>query len=250
MPAIAVFTTHAELLPAAHRLADSLGLPFGDQADYCLLLTPDYLGLQKTGEKSLPLYIDFASGKLNHRRQHLSLRKEALARALGLKKTLQPVIVDATAGLAQDSFIIAALGFDVQLIERSPITHALLQNGIERAAKIPEVAAIVQHMKLIHADAGDYLQTIAPPDIIYLDPMFPERKKTALSKKEMRIFHEVAGDDPDADALFNIALACAKGRVVVKRPRLAPELGGKKPSFTLSGSSCRFDVYVLRGSAK
>lgn len=244
MPAIAVFTIHPELLPAAHALAETLKLPFNDQAEYLLILTPEYLGLQKAHDKSLPLYIDFSSGKMNYRRQHLSIRKEALARALGLKKQTQPTIIDATAGLARDSFIIAALGFDVTLIERSPIIHALIQNGIERAGKIKELADIVQHMHLIHADAGSYLMSIPAPDIIYLDPMFPERKKSALSKIDMRIFHEIVGPDPDADALFNIALSCAKQRVVVKRPRLAPELANKKPSFSLAGSSCRFDIYL------
>ncbi len=213
---------------------------------YELVMTDDRLGLQNTDEKSLPLVIDFVAGKMHYRRQQLSLRKEALARALGLKSNKQPTIIDATAGLARDSFVIAALGFHVQLIERSPTIHALVSDGIRRALLNPETASIAQRMHLIQADAITYLQNLKEkPNLIYLDPMFPERKKSALSKKDMRIFHDVVGDDLDADGLLQAALACATDRVVVKRPRLAVELAGIKPSFTLEGSSSRFDIYLI-----
>ncbi len=244
MNPVAVFTYHAELIAEANALAARLNLPFHDQADYLLLLTPDYLGLKKKEDNSLPIFVDFASPEMNYRRRHISLRKEALARALGLKKNTHPIIVDATAGLGRDSFIIAALGFSVMMVERSPINYALLANGIERAAKNPQTSSIVEKMQLFLSDAIQFLNSIPKPDIIYLDPMFPDRKKTALAKKEMRIFHEVIGDDPDSDALFKVALSCANGRVVVKRPRLAPELADLTPSYTLAGSSSRFDIYL------
>ncbi len=242
---ISVYTSHSALEPAARQLAQQLQLPFSAEADYWLLLTPDYLGLQATKEKSLPFYIDFLSGKMQYRRKSASLRREALARALGLKNNTQPTIVDATAGLARDSFILAVLGFEVQLLERSPIIYALVHDALQRAMKNAELAPIVQRMRLIQADAITWLKTAEKPDIIYLDPMFPERKKSALVKKEMRIFHDVIGDDVDADALLQTALACATQRVVVKRPRLAPALAGIKPSYTLSGSSSRFDIYLI-----
>jgi 16S rRNA (guanine1516-N2)-methyltransferase len=246
MPVIAVFTDHPELLENAKALASQLQLPFQATADFLLTLTPDYLGLQQTGEKNTPLYINFVSGKLNYRRHHLGIQREALARAMGLKKNTQPSILDATAGLARDSFVIAALGFSIRLIERSPIIHALIQDGMQRALKNAETAPIIQRMQLIQADAITYLQELTEkPDIIYLDPMFPERKKTALSKLDMRLFHAVIGEDIDADLLLKNALACAARRVVVKRPRLAMELAGIKPSFSLSGSSSRFDIYLI-----
>ena len=246
MASIAVFTPDSDLLPRAYALAKQLQLPFTDEADYLLLLTTDYLGIKISGKKSADLYVDFVSGKMNYRRQNLSLRREALARALGLKNnTKQDMIVDATAGLARDSFIIAALGFQVKLIERSPIIFALVNDGIERAAKNAEIAPIVKRMHLIQDNAISYLKnTQEKPDIIYLDPMFPERKKSALSKKEMRLFHDIVGDDIDSDQLLETALACASKRVVVKRPRLATVLAGIKPSFTLEGSSSRFDIYL------
>ncbi|EKD73603.1 MAG: hypothetical protein ACD_45C00253G0001 [uncultured bacterium] len=246
MQKIAVYTHFSALEPTARTLAEQLHLPFSAAAVYLLLLTPDYLGLQKTNDSSLPLYVDFQSGKMTYRRQHSSLRREALARALGLKKRTQPLtIIDATAGLARDSFIIAALGFEITLIERSPIIHALVQDGIQRASKNPKLTPIMQRMHLIQGNAIPLLKNLADrPDIIYLDPMFPTRTKSALPKKEMRIFHEMIGDDNDAAPLLNVALTCATERVVVKRPRLAPELAGIKPHVTFSGSSSRFDVYL------
>ncbi|HSW69717.1 MAG TPA: class I SAM-dependent methyltransferase [Gammaproteobacteria bacterium] len=245
MTNIAVFTFYPTLKAAAKTLAAKLGLPVKSNADYLLLLTPDYLGLQKTLGKSLPLYINFLSKRFQYRRENMSLRKEALVRALGLKSHSEARIVDATAGLARDSFILAAFGFHVQMIERSPIIHALVKDGLERASKNPDLLPIIKRMELIQSDAAIWLkESKEKPDIIYLDPMFPERKKSALSKLDMQIFHDIVGDDLDQDELFKTALACARKRVVVKRPRLARELSGIKPHHSLSGSSSRFDIYI------
>jgi 16S rRNA (guanine1516-N2)-methyltransferase len=246
--AIAVFTSHLELGEQAVRLAEKLHLPYTHTAadyDYLLVLTPDYLGIKKTRDASHPFYIDFTAAKLTYRRKQLSLRNEAISRALGLKKNLQPIIVDATAGLARDSFIVAALGFEVILLERSSIIAALLSDALQRALQNEECAPIVKRMRLIHTDAISWLKNAAPkPDLIYLDPMFPERRKSALVKKEMQIFQAIIGEDTDSALLLETALTCANQRVVVKRPRLASELAGPKPSVSLSGSSSRFDIYL------
>ncbi|HSW92854.1 MAG TPA: class I SAM-dependent methyltransferase [Gammaproteobacteria bacterium] len=213
--------------------------------DYLLKWAPDGLCLEKPGDTSRPLFIDFSSTRLNFRRENNSLRKEALIRAMGLKSHSTYRIVDATAGLGRDSFILASLGFQVCLIERSPVIHALLADGIRRGLQDEALQPIIERMTLIQADAKNWLEGLTEkPDIIYLDPMFPVRKKSALSKIEMRIFHEVVGDDPDADVLLQTALACARARVVVKRPRLAKPLLGRAPTYFLAGSSSRFDVYI------
>lgn len=247
---IAVFTKTPELLTQATALAQRLHLPLADNVihyDYLLILTPDYLGIKKTGTTALPFYVDFLAGKLNYRRQHTSLRREMLARALGLKNKTTPFIVDATAGLARDSFILACLGFEVTLLERSPLIHALVEDGIQRASQQMHAAPIVQRLHLIKTDANAWLRKLTPPErphMIYLDPMFPERTKTALVKKDMQIFHDIVGKDNDADTLLQTALACATQRVVVKRPRLAALLE-PAPNFSLTGSSSRFDVYLV-----
>lgn len=250
MSLIAITASIPDLQPQAEAIAQKLNLPFTTQPyafDYELRLTPKHLCLIKTGEKLLPLYVDFLSGKMTYRRQQASLRNEILARALGLTHRIHPKIVDATAGLARDSFILASLGFDIQLIERSSIVYALVQDGMRRAAENSHVAPIVNRLHLIQADAIAWLQTcMDPPDVIYLDPMFPERHKSALVKKEMRIFHEIIGEDLDAEQLLTAALSCASRRVVVKRPRLADPVKGPLPSLSMKGSSSRFDIYLIK----
>jgi 16S rRNA (guanine1516-N2)-methyltransferase len=254
MPSIAILTPADELQHKASALSQRLNLPLtNNQADfdYILILTPDYLGLQKTQSKSKPLYIDFLSPQMQIRRKQASLRKEMLARALGLKNKSPRNIIDTTTGLGRDSFILACLGFEVTSLERSPIIAALLEDAIERASIDPEVGPIVGRIRLINENAIEWLnnylaKNLLDASIIYLDPMFPERKKSALSKHDMRIFHEVIGSDLDADALLKAALTCATDRVVVKRPRLAPPIAEIPPTFSMEGSSNRFDIYLTR----
>lgn len=244
---IAVTNTTPELEKQAQQLAHQLQLPFTqnpNEYDFLLIQTPEFLGLQKNNSKTLPLYVDFLSAEMNRRRTQASLRREALARALGLKANTQPKIVDATAGLGRDSFILACLGFEVQMLERSPIVCALLQDGLNRASQDIKIAPIISRLQLIQTDAGSWLKTAERPDLIYLDPMFPERRKSALVKKNMQFFQEIIDEEEDADALLKIALTCANKRVVVKRPRLAQPLAGTVPTFNLSGSSSRFDIYL------
>ena len=195
-----------------------------------------------------PFYIDFLHGKLRYRGDQAGLKREMLARALGKKPKDQPRIVDATAGLGRDSFILARLGFSVTLLERSDILHALLQNALQRAAADTEMAPVIARMHLIHTDAKDWLPQLSEadrPDIIYLDPMFPEREKSASVKKEMVILQHLLGKEEDGADLLETALACSNQRVVVKRPRLAPALSARERNFALMGKSSRFDIYLV-----
>jgi 16S rRNA (guanine1516-N2)-methyltransferase len=135
------------------------------------------------------------------------------------------------------------------MVERSPLISLLLEDGLQRARLDAEVGPIVSRMTL-HAQEGvcwlNTLSEIERPDVIYVDPMFPHSEKSALVKKEMRLFREVVGDDEDAEALLAAALEQARFRVVVKRPRKAPCLGGQKPGYQLEGKSGRFDIYPLK----
>lgn len=189
--------------------------------------------------------INFLDKSFLYRLQRANFKNEMLVKALGLKKEMQPkpFIIDGTGGLGLDSAILAFLGFEVTVLERSPQIHALLQQGIEEAL---EELPSLNHIHLVLADSIQYLADLkTPPDIIYLDPMFPISKKKALSKKEMRDFHEIVGDDLDSDQLLKVALSCALKRVVVKRPRLSDPLASLEPSYSLTGSSNRFDVYLM-----
>lgn len=249
MTEMGIFAENATLKPQAEALAQRLQLPITENPTsytYLLVLTPEHLGLQDNNTQTTT-WVDFLSGKNTYRRQHASLKRETLARAMGLKHKTNPFIVDTTAGLGRDSFIIASLGFEITLLERSPIIHALLEDGMRRAAEDPDVAPIIRRMHLLHTNAILWMQqqkTLSRPTIIYVDPMFPERSKSALVKKEMRIFQAVIGEDVDRDLLLTTALACTTQRVVVKRPRLAEALAELTPAFSLTGSSSRFDVYI------
>ncbi|RDI48633.1 class I SAM-dependent methyltransferase [Aquicella lusitana] len=252
---IAVLATSPQKRPEAQALAVRLGIPYiadlkesAALYDYLLVLTPDYLALQKTSDtKQAPFHIDYLSGKLRYRSKQAGLRNELLARAMGINPRCQPVIVDATAGLGRDSFILATLGFHIILLERSPILYVLLEDALQRAQKDPNIALITNRLRLIETDAITWLQSLPRsqrPDIIYLDPMFPPRKKSASVKKEMVILQNLLGKDEDANMLFEVALSCAASRVVVKRPRTAVNIAERAPHFSILGKSNRFDIYL------
>lgn len=252
--AIAVAVEGSACPMAATLLADELGLPLvtGSTAAFThyLNLTPERLELRESAPgASRPFYIDFTAGAPAHRRRCGGGRNQPLARAVGLKGAAAPTVVDATAGLGRDAFVLAWLGCTVSLIERCPIIAALLRDGLRRAAGDPEIGPLVaERLRLCVADSRDYLRRLAPdqrPEVVYLDPMYPHRRKSALVKKEMRLLRQLVGDDADAPALLAAALACARRRVVVKRPRLAPSLTGPPPTMRITAPNTRFDVYLL-----
>lgn len=250
-PKIAVFPTTTACLVRAQSLAQQLQLPLVDQqadaADYLFLLivAPDHLALQQTGPKAPgPLIIDFISGESRRRLVNVNKQNELLARAVGIKGVFRPLIVDATAGLARDASVLAQLGCELILLERSPIIAALLEDALQRAKLF---YAERWKMRLIHADALDWLaqlKTADYPDVIYLDPMYPERTKTALVKKELRYLRLLVGADLDADQLLQQALVRTKQRVVVKRPKVAMPLAGLKPHHQILGDGVRYDIYL------
>ena len=216
---------------------------------YELKQLTDRLALvHSTDVKIKPISVDFCSKELLYRCKSFSVAKEAIAKAIGFKKNKPAVsVIDATAGLGKDSFILATLGCKVQLIERSLVISALLKDGLERARVCPHTADIISNMHFIAGDAIEILSRLPTeqyPDIIYLDPMFPKRQKTALVKKEMLALRDIVGTDLDCNELLTIALNVAKKRVVVKRPRLSPCLSEIAPSFVLEGAANRFDVYT------
>lgn len=194
------------------------------------------------------LYIDFASRSSTHRRIYGGGRSQPIAKAIGIKTYGLPLtVIDATAGLGQDAFVLACLGCNITLIERSPVIAHLLQDALLRAANITNLKPITDLMHLINADAKRILTSLPPaafPDVVYLDPMFPLRHKSALVKQEMRILKEIVGDDPDADELLMIARKVATRRVVVKRPRIAPYLNNTTPHASQVGKANRFDIYM------
>lgn len=238
-----------EFSDAAQALAAELGLPFGETADFAVQLGADGLQLQDLGPSAPgPVRVDFIGGAAAHRRLFGGGSGQMIAKAVGIQPGLRPTILDATAGLGRDAFVLAQLGCDVTLIERHPVVGALLRDGIERARQDAEVGPIIERMHLLRGDAIQFMKdwTAPHPQVIYVDPMFPHREKSSLVKKEMSLFRPIVGDDDDAPALLETALALASHRVVVKRPRKAPCVDGPKPSYTLEGKSSRYDIYAKK----
>jgi len=192
------------------------------------------------------LICDFAGGPVGHRFRFGGGRGQALPRAVGMKDGKTPTIVDATAGLGRDAFLLASLGATVTLIERSPEMHRLLEDGMARARDAGgEVAEVIARMTLLLGDARDLLPTLSP-DVVLVDPMHPPRKKSALVKSELRMIREIVGTDADAAELMNIALATAGKRVVLKWPlRADPMEGIRPPSHQITGKSTRYDVFMV-----
>ena len=223
---------------------------------YQLVQTPQRLELRDLHDpKTGPVFVDFVEGKARHRLQFGGGKGQDIAKAVGLHKLNQPFVVDATAGLGRESFVLASLGCQVTLLERSLVVHALLQDGLQRALVCDhiDIRGIAELMTLYQTDAAVWLKSLTfeqYPDVVYLDPMFPERRKSALVQKEMRFFHEIVGEDTDSSELLEVARVCAKHRVVVKRPVHAPELGGCRPAFVIGGkTSIRYDVYLPKTTA-
>jgi 16S rRNA (guanine1516-N2)-methyltransferase len=242
----------------AETLALELGLPCVASPDLAsaepwqqvLLFDLQGLALYATGPKRPgPVRADFVSGAVAHRRQFGGGTGQLIARACGIKSGIRPTIVDATAGLGRDAFVLATLGCQVHMLERSSVVHALLAAGLEQALSVPDLAETLQRMTLERADGRTWLQKCPEqqqPDLVYLDPMFPHTDKKAQVKKEMLAFRELVGQDTDDAELLAAALEAARCRVVVKRARKAPAITGQKPSYSLEGKSSRYDIYALR----
>jgi len=219
------------------------------------------LKLALCAHKQGPVSIDFLSGKKAHRRQFGGGKGQPLVRAMGQLENGMPKIIDATAGMGGDSYVLASLGFEVQMIERSPIVAALLNDALNRANQsldndlpndLPdELQQSIQNLSLVNANSTDYLLNHQPDvDVIYMDPMYPEKKKKAAAKKEMQALQQLVGPDLDSEKLLETALKTATYRVVVKRPKGADPvycaLNNIQPSSNISSPNTRYDIYVIK----
>lgn len=260
-------------LAKARILSQSLKLPLScappeemPASHYVLYVNARGVSLCMTGRAGIaPIRVSFTDGAMAYRRCHGGGANQLVARAVGLKnkriRRHRPLsVVDLTAGLGQDGFVLASLGCYVTLVERCPSIYQLLCDGLERAresAASPKYidgkpfADILTRINLLEAEAKSYLTTMAQQtDIIYLDPMFPKRRQAAQVNKGMQALQAIVGDDADAGELLSLALTKARFRVVVKRPRKAPALHRQypqidlpEPQIMLRGKSTRYDIY-------
>lgn len=223
-------------LPVVSEIPDGLYLAMSD----------GMLGLIDGSDDTqrLPVTVDFLSGQSQYRKSHGGGRGEPIVKAIGMKGSTDYQVIDATPGLGRDAFVLASAGCWVTLIERSAVVAALLDDGLRRLSEANPTLA--DRFRLIHGNSAEVMQywDLHEVDAVYLDPMFPHRKKSAMVKKEMRLFQHLLGDDPDADALLTPARHVAQKRVVVKRPNAAQPLAQSKPTMAITSKKHRFDVYV------
>ena len=290
MPIIRVAYAAGSFKALAETLAEKLSLPLqgagynnSEGYDYLLEFTEQGLVLRPSADKGYgSILCDFASSEHSHRRRHGGGNGQAIAKAVGVSGKFAPQVLDLTAGLGGDGFVLASLGCKVCMLERNPIVHSLLADGLSRGVQVgrkdaqqgdDELEQVISRLSLLEGNAASYLSDLVDklvgaareqgkeqgkeqpkepenevwrPDIVYVDPMFPLRKKSAKVKKEMQAFHAIVGTDPDADDLLANALAVAQYRVVVKRPAGAGFLAETKPNYSLEGKSTRYDIYALK----
>lgn len=203
------------------------------------------------GEEGISLHAEGQTlqGDFTHMLDRLKpgrLTGELLVKAAKIKHADHPLTaIDATAGLGEDSLLLAAAGFHVTLYERNPVIFELLRDAVRRAAQIPELAEIVGRMQIFCGDSMEAMrQTNTPPDVILLDPMFPERQKSALVKKKLQMIQKLEHPCTDEETLILAAMEAKPTKLIVKRPPKGPYLAGFKPDYSITGKAVRFDCFV------
>ena len=218
--------------------------------DCVLLMDEEGLHLQMLYPSVFKIQVNFVSSQMEYRRTKGGGRNQLIAKAVGIKPNVFPVVIDATAGLGKDAFVLASLGCHVTMAERNPCVRALLEDGLRRANKVaeknPELKIILERLKLVSGDAKELFesQLIGSAEVIYLDPMFPHPEKRALVKKDMQMLQFLVGEDEDAEYLLDRALSAKVDRVVVKRPRTDEAIASQQASYVLEGKRNRYDIYL------
>lgn len=178
-----------------------------------------------------------------HRVTNGRLQHEMLAKAV---KTDQENLkaIDATAGMGEDSLLLAACGYQVTLYEQNPVIAILLKDALRRAKKNTVLKDIVSRMQLVEGDSIEYLnKRLDPVDVIYLDPMFPGRQKSGLINKKLQLIQKLEPPCSEETALFDAAMAAQPSKIIVKRPLKSPYLDERVPSYSLKGKAIRYDCY-------
>lgn len=204
--------------------------------------------LSLTRDGKTRVCVDFAEGANAHRQKFGGGKGQAIAKAAGLNKGALPKVLDATAGMGKDAFVLASLGCQVTMVERQPAIYMMLLDGMHRARHSEHLSWFDERLSLrfdtAHNALHEAINNTEQFDVVYLDPMFPHREKSAAVKKDMALFQSFVGFDDDADQLLPLAMALATKRVVVKRPDYAPFLNNLAPSAQIETKKNRFDLYI------
>ena len=241
-----IIAPDCEALELAERLKNQFCNSESESGEPELTLKLDADGLALVSDGQV-LKGDF--NRMLPRLKTANLSKELLVRAARIKNPTGPLTaIDATACLGEDSLLLAAAGFHVTLYERNPVIFELLNDSIQRASKQPELSEIVSRMQVFHADSMEAMKQLeAAPDVILLDPMFPERQKSALVKKKLQLIQKLEVPCMDESELIQTAMSVNPKKLIIKRPPKGPYLAGIKPDHSIEGKAVRFDCFVSPG---
>lgn len=219
------------LMQKAHDVAETAGL----------ILEHDDEGLVLR-EGTMTMSSGF--GPLAPRIKEQALHRELLVRAARIKGLAEPRGIDATAGLGCDSLLLAAAGFHMTLYERNPVACAMLEDALRKAADDARFAHAARHMHAIHGDSIEALEQCRGAfDLVYLDPMFPEKRKSAATNKKFQLIHRIEAPCADEERLLQAAFEAQPRRIVVKRSAKGPYLAGIKPHYSIAGKAVRYDCF-------
>lgn len=214
-----------------------------DNSSFVLMLDENNLSLHSLGDnKFSPIQINFNQGKNYYRQHYAGGKNQLIAKAIGISQGLYPKVLDATAGYGSDAYVLASFGCTVTMVENHPVMAALLAQALEMSNDNP----VISRLHLQYMDSINFLEKIDAKeyDVIYLDPMFPEKTGAAKVKKNMQILHQLVGKPKNEEHLLRNAISKAHYRVVVKRPNSAPFLANLSPQHQLSSKKQRFDIYI------
>jgi len=262
-----VFAESMEEEQKARQLAQRLGCEYaGLLADFPESMTGEMEGLASAAlvAGKAGLWLEGQASRMKGERVRIrgdflsllprirtaSLRSELLIRASGINKMMgtkdssPPAAFDATAGMGEDSFLLAAAGFTVLMCEKDPVIAALLQDTLDRAMADDRLRTIASRMTLIEGDSISVMKSLRGMTVILLDPMFPMRTKSALVKKKFQLIHLLEKPCEDEVRLLQAAMQADPGRILIKRPAKGPCLADQKPSFSLTGKAIRYDCLL------
>lgn len=228
---------------AAEALARRVGAELAEAPGEGLTMRIDGSGVSLTGY-GLTYQGDFE--QMLHRISDGRLQHEMLVH---VAKTTDPhpTAIDATAGMGEDSFLLAACGYEVTLFEQNPVVAALLKDALRRARRHPALKEIAGRMTLIEGNSIELIpQRQTEVDVIYLDPMFPARQKSGLIGKKLQLIQKLEQPCPEEEELLEMAFRANPKKIIVKRPLKGANLAGKVPSYSVKGKAIRYDVFVLR----
>lgn len=246
MSELTVFGT-GEYREKAERLAERLGASFVDEMTGTeeIALAVGERGISLVGD-GMELRADLT--EMLPRLKQANLEREMLVKAARIKGRQNLRIIDATAGFGEDSILLAAAGHDVTMFEYNPVIYELLKDAIERASEDERLKTIVSRMHLINGDSAEAMKRAKEKgeefDAILLDPMFPERQKSASVKKKFQLLHKLEAPCSAEEELLEAALGLKPKKVIVKRPGKGEFLAGRKPDYSLEGKAIRYDCII------